>query len=69
MATSQLHEDFSREEHVKAGSDRGFGFVVVVAGALFGFAAGVDGLVPGAVFTEPVDGVESLPCDLLLRGW
>jgi len=27
MATSQLHEDFSREEHVKAGSDRGFGFV------------------------------------------
>lgn len=27
MATSQLHEDFSREEHVKAGSDRGFGLV------------------------------------------
>lgn len=27
MATSQLHEDFSREEHVEAGSDRGFGFV------------------------------------------
>ncbi|MGQ0584526.1 MAG: SxtJ family membrane protein [Reyranella sp.] len=27
MATSQLHEDFSREEHVTAGSDRGFGFV------------------------------------------
>ena len=27
MATSQLHEDFSREEHVKAGSDRGFEFV------------------------------------------
>ena len=27
MATSQLHEDFSREEHVKAGSDRGFGQV------------------------------------------
>ncbi len=27
MATSQLHEDFSRDEHVKAGSDRGFGFV------------------------------------------
>jgi len=27
MATSQLHEDFSREEHVQAGSDRGFGFV------------------------------------------
>ncbi|TBR21435.1 MAG: hypothetical protein EPO10_29870, partial [Reyranella sp.] len=27
MATSQLHEDFSREEHVKAGSDRSFGFV------------------------------------------
>jgi hypothetical protein len=27
MATSQLHEDFSREEHVKAGTDRGFGLV------------------------------------------
>jgi hypothetical protein len=27
MATSQLHEDFSREEHVKAGSDRSFGLV------------------------------------------
>ena len=27
MATSQLHEDFSRDDHVKAGSDRGFGFV------------------------------------------
>ena len=27
MATSQLHEDFSREEHVTAGSDRGFGLV------------------------------------------
>ena len=27
MATSQLHEDFSREEEVKAGTDRGFGFV------------------------------------------
>jgi hypothetical protein len=27
MATSQLHEDFSREELVKAGSDRGFGLV------------------------------------------
>ena len=27
MATSQLHEDFSREEHVKAGSDKGFGQV------------------------------------------
>lgn len=27
MATSQLHEDFSREEHVKAGTDRGFGQV------------------------------------------
>jgi hypothetical protein len=27
MASSQLHEDFSREEHVKAGSDRGFGQV------------------------------------------
>ena len=27
MATTQLHEDFSRTEHVKAGSDRGFGLV------------------------------------------
>ena len=27
MATSQLHEDYSREEEVKAGSDRSFGFV------------------------------------------
>jgi predicted membrane metal-binding protein len=27
MATSGLHEDYSREEHVKAGSDRGFGLV------------------------------------------
>ncbi|MCX7366534.1 MAG: SxtJ family membrane protein [Alphaproteobacteria bacterium] len=27
MATSGLHEDFSREEQVKAGTDRGFGFV------------------------------------------
>jgi hypothetical protein len=27
MATTQLHEDFSREEHVKGGSDRGFGLV------------------------------------------
>ena len=27
MAPSQLHEDFSREEHVQAGTDRGFGFV------------------------------------------
>lgn len=27
MATSQLHEDFSREEQVKAGSDRSFGLV------------------------------------------
>src|SRR6266540_2083471 len=27
MATSQLHEDFSREEEVKAGTDRGFGLV------------------------------------------
>ena len=27
MATSGLHEDFSRAEHVKAGSDRSFGFV------------------------------------------
>ena len=34
MATSQLHEDFSREEHVKAGSDRGFGQVFAGAFAL-----------------------------------
>ncbi len=27
MASSQLHEDFSREEHVKVGTDRGFGLV------------------------------------------
>ena len=27
MATSQLHEDYSREEQVKAGTDRGFGLV------------------------------------------
>ena len=27
MATSQLHEDFSREEDVKAGTDKGFGQV------------------------------------------
>lgn len=27
MATTQLHEDFSRGDHVKAGSDRGFGLV------------------------------------------
>jgi hypothetical protein len=27
MATSGLHEDFSREEHVKGSSDRGFGQV------------------------------------------
>jgi len=27
MATSQLHEDYSREEEVKAGTDRSFGFV------------------------------------------
>jgi predicted membrane metal-binding protein len=27
MATSQLHEDYSREEEVKAGTDRGFGLV------------------------------------------
>ena len=27
MATSQLHEDYSREEHVKGGTDRGFGLV------------------------------------------
>ena len=27
MATSQLHEDFSREEHVKGSSDKGFGQV------------------------------------------
>jgi hypothetical protein len=38
MATSQLHEDFSREEHVKAGSDRGFG--VVFAG-VFGIVSAI----------------------------
>jgi hypothetical protein len=27
MASSQLHEDFSREEHVKGSSDKGFGQV------------------------------------------
>jgi hypothetical protein len=27
MASGGLHEDFSREEHVKAGTDRGFGLV------------------------------------------
>ncbi|UYN95186.1 MAG: hypothetical protein KIT25_24785 [Enhydrobacter sp.] len=27
MAPGQLHEDFSREEHVEGGSDRGFGYV------------------------------------------
>lgn len=27
MATSQLHEDYSREEEVKSGTDRGFGLV------------------------------------------
>src|SRR5579883_1157335 len=27
MATTQLHEDFSRTDHVKAGSDRSFGLV------------------------------------------
>lgn len=27
MATSGLHEDFSRADHVEAGSDRSFGFV------------------------------------------
>jgi hypothetical protein len=27
MATTQLHEDFSREEHVKGSSDKGFGQV------------------------------------------
>ena len=36
MATSQLHEDFSREEHVKAGSDRGFGLVFAGFFALVG---------------------------------
>jgi hypothetical protein len=39
MATSQLHEDFSREEHVKAGSDRGFGLVFAgFFGLLTGFS-------------------------------
>lgn len=38
MATSQLHEDFSREEHVKAGSDRGFGFVFA---GFFGLLSGL----------------------------
>ncbi|MBS0222617.1 MAG: hypothetical protein JSR91_17960 [Proteobacteria bacterium] len=38
MATSQLHEDYSRDDHVKAGSDRGFGFVFA------GFFALVSGL-------------------------
>jgi hypothetical protein len=34
MATSQLHEDYSREEHVKGGSDRGFGLVFAAFFAL-----------------------------------
>ena len=34
MATSQMHEDFSREEHVKAGTDRGFGLVFASVFAL-----------------------------------
>ena len=38
MATSQLHEDFSREEHVKAGSDRGFGLVFA---GFFGIVTGI----------------------------
>ncbi len=38
MATSQLHEDYSRDDHVKAGSDRGFGLVFA------GFFAVVSGL-------------------------
>ena len=38
MATSQLHEDFSRDEHVQAGTDRGFGLVFA------GFFALVSGL-------------------------
>lgn len=38
MATSQLHEDYSRDDHVKAGSDRGFGLVFA------GFFALVSGL-------------------------
>jgi predicted membrane metal-binding protein len=38
MATSQLHEDYSREDHVQAGSDRGFGLVFA------GFFAIVSGL-------------------------
>lgn len=36
MATSQLHEDYSRDDHVKAGSDRGFGFVFAGFFALIG---------------------------------
>jgi len=39
MATSQLHEDFSREEHVKAGTDRGFGFVFA---GLFGILSAIN---------------------------
>jgi hypothetical protein len=38
MATTQLHEDFSRADPVKAGSDRGFGLVFA------GFFALVSGL-------------------------
>ena len=38
MATSQLHEDFSRDDHVQAGTDRGFGLVFA------GFFALVSGL-------------------------
>ena len=45
MATSQLHEDFSREEHVKAGSDRGFGFVF----------AGFFGIVSAITLWHPVE--------------
>ena len=45
MATSQLHEDFSREEEVKAGTDRGFGLVFA------GFFAIVAALRGGAAAT------------------
>jgi predicted membrane metal-binding protein len=36
MATSQLHEDYSREEEVKAGSDRSFGLVFAGFFAILG---------------------------------
>lgn len=34
---SATHEDFSRQEHAKASSDRSFGFVFAVAFAFFAF--------------------------------